>query len=558
MAILDDIKTIVIVMLENRSFDNVLGHIRTVQYGDRRDIEGLSEPEHNPQYRNFLNGVAYAPVAQSDAGLLHDLPHGRELVATQMAVSGKTFTMSGFVEAYFRHTGSVVNAPPPMAFLTPEDVPVSNFFARQFLVCDHWFSPVPADTQPNRSIAFSGYTMIDNTTAQTIPVPDGSFIFDWLNARKVDWRVYHSGLSFFMLFERYLASHGSRFRNMRDFAADYLADPADAQPSVMFIEPEYTDSPVHPANVRPNDNHPPTPISHGEDFLREIYTTLSSNPEKFAQTMLIVTCDEHGGFFDHVPPPPIETRAPASARFTDPFTSLGPRVPAMIVTPRIGAGTVFKGTMDHTSILQLLAEKFDPGNDYNDEVKRRRLAGINSVATALSQAAGPLRSNIPAVPATALASAALTARAEAMPSELTPGAFVKAGERLLAQDRYLALKCFPELAYLLPQAAKPVATAGLARRSAAPMQLLQSKTVVIASVVHQRLMQDHHEFNGDTVMGDGYHYNGQTIRIFLGDVSARLKAHQPAFEFKFTTEFALAALAQNVMEMTGSIDEATT
>lgn len=346
MAILDDINTIVVVMLESRSFDKVLGHMLSGEHDGRRGIHGPSEAEHVP-------------------------PHGS-------------------VQSYLNHTGGGVNPPARMAFLTPKDVPVSNFFARQFLVCDHWFSHVPPAPTPNRSPGSSGRAISGNTAAHTSPVCDGSFIFDWLNARKVDWRVYHSGLSFFMLFNRFQAGDGPRFRHVRDFAADYLSGPAHAQPSVIFIEPEYTDSQVDSTNA----------ASHGDDFLREIYTTLSSDPKKFAQTLLIATCDEHGGFFDHVPPP-VETRARAGASFTAPFAGPGPRVPAMIVSPRIGAAMVFKGRMDHTSILQLLAEKFDPGTDYNDEVRRRRLAGVQSVGVALAQAAGPLRDNIPPVPDTA-------------------------------------------------------------------------------------------------------------------------------------------------------------
>jgi phospholipase C len=449
MAMLDQIKTIVIVMMENRSFDNVLGHLSVPAYGNRKDVEGLDDPENNPVYTNFLDGIAYQPSVQKDQQFLHDLPHGRDLVATQLAESSGNFTMSGFVKAYKDSTASTVVNPPPMGFLIPSDVPVSNFFAQQYLICDHWFSPLPADTQPNRSVAYSGYSLIDDTKGRSIPVPDGSFIFDWLKKRKVSWRVYHSGLSFFMLFDRFEDVLGSKFCNIRELAGHIDSESVTAMPQVIFIEPEYTDSPVHFGGV--NDNHPPTPIGPGEHFLRDIYSTLSKNPDKWKQTLLIVTCDEHGGFFDHVAPPKLGTPVPPDALFTRPFDSMGSRVPAFIISPLIKAGTVFKGIMDHTSILQLLAEKFDPGHDYNDEVKRRRLWGVKSVSDALSASLAGSRAQTPAPPNDTFSGAVLVPPTSTTPTTGNPAAFTQAARKMMKKDWQKSIKKFPELLHLPDQ-----------------------------------------------------------------------------------------------------------
>jgi phospholipase C len=449
MAKLDQINTIVIVMMENRSFDHVLGYLRMPEYGNRKDIEGLDEPTDNPKYANFLDAQAYQPFEFKDEQFLHDLPHGRNAVATQLAESAGVPTMSGFVQAYKDFTGSVVNASPPMGFLAPKDVPISNFFAEQYMVCDHWFSPLPTDTQPNRSVAFSGYSLIEDTKARPIPVPPGSFVFEWLEKRNIRWRVYHSGLSFFMLFERFDKVLGPNFCSIRDLPVDVDSEPINEMPQVIFIEPEYSDSPVH-FGFTVNDNHPPTPIGPGEHFLRDVYATLTKNPKKWKQTLMIVTYDEHGGFFDHVAPLPIATPVPPKALFKSGFMSTGPRVPAFIISPLISAGSVFNGAMDHTSILQLLAEKFDPGNDYNNEVKRRRELGIKSVSEALKKGPSKPRTKVPVAPAHKIETAMLSPAV--MP--ITPGnpeAFAVAGRKLLKQDRSRAIKTFPELLHLPPK-----------------------------------------------------------------------------------------------------------
>lgn len=449
MAKLDQIKTIVIVMMENRSFDHVLGYLRRPERGNRQAIDGLDDPLNNPQYANFLDGQAYQPYAKKDESLLHDLPHARNSVTTQFAESGGIKTMSGFVQAYKEFTGSVVNDPPPMGFMTPKDVPISNFFAEQYMVCDHWFAPLPTDTQPNRSVACSGYSLIDDTKGRPIPLPEGSFIFEWLEQRKIRWRCYHSGLSFFMLFEPFFKILGPNFCSIRDLPVHIDTESADDMPQVIFIEPEYTDSPVH-FGFGVSDNHPPTPMGPGEHFLRDVYATLSKDPAKWAQTLMIVTYDEHGGFYDHVAPLTIPTPVPPGALFDQPFTSTGPRVPAFIISPLVSAGSSYNGTLDHTSILQLLAEKFDPANDYNDEVKRRRELGIQSVSAALKGGPRKPRKKIPAAPAHQIGASTMAAAV----SPIAPGnseAFAVTARALLKQDRAKTIQAFPELLHLPPE-----------------------------------------------------------------------------------------------------------
>jgi len=446
MPILNQIQTIVIVMMENRSFDNVLGHLSMARFGNRKNVEGLIDPETNLDYTNFLDGVGYQPFQLKDERLLHDLPHGRPFVETQLAkVSNRLFTMSGFADAYYQATGSKVNDPPSLGFLAPSDAAMSNFLATQYAVCDNWFAPLPTDTQPNRSVAYSGYSLIDDTKARPIPTMKGSFIFEWLNAHNVSWRVYHCGISFFTLFDKFHEVLGPNFRSFRRLPGDFESEPLSEMPNVIFIEPEYSDSPVH-FGWTPNDNHPPTPIGPGEHFLRDIYNLLTKDPAKWSRTLLITTHDEHGGFFDHVPPLVIPTPIPPGALFSDRFKNTGPRVPALIVSPWISPGTVFKGAMDHTSILQLLSEMFAGTPDYNDEVKRRRELGIQSVSQVLAQPLAQPRTVIPAPPDIISRSVELTTTTA--PQTDSQQAFAAAARNLLLYDRKRALENFPELANL--------------------------------------------------------------------------------------------------------------
>ena len=447
MAALDQFQTIVIVMMENRSFDHVLGHLSMGRFGNRKDVGGLVDPESNLDYTNFLDGQGYQPFELKDGPLLHDLPHSRALVAAQLAKSGSRFTMSGFVEAYYRQSGSKVSDPPAMGFLSPADASMSHFLATQYAVCDNWFAPLPTDTQPNRSMACSGYSLIDDTKPRRIPTVKDSFIFRWMNARNVSWRVYHCGLSFFTLFDGFHEEVlGPNFRSFRHFPADFESESVSEMPSVIFIEPEYSDSPTH-FGWTPNDNHPPTPMGPGEHFLRDIYTLLTRDSAKWNRTLLIATHDEHGGFFDHVPPLAIPAVVPPGADYTDAFASTGPRVPALVASPWISPGTVFSGPVDHTSILQLLSEKFAGTPDYNEGVAQRRKSGIQSVSQVLAQALAEPRNDIPAPPPITIASTV----------ELTPGvepqtdnqqAFTKAAKDLLQYDRKRALEKYPELVHL--------------------------------------------------------------------------------------------------------------
>lgn len=382
-TILDKVKTIVLLMFENRSFDHMLGHLK--RQGINTNVNGLNDPLTD--FTNLYKGGSF-PVfpIRENVEMDSDLPHGRDQVALQIAKHPLTgnFTMGGFVQTYADLTNRDPNKEcEPMGFFESALVPSSSFLAQNFCTCDNWFTPLPTGTQPNRNMAFSGDSFIsDNGLLLQI---NENNIFDWLNRarprKKLRWRVYHAGLPFFTLYPSLLLRHvlGPNFRKYEDLARDIRDEPEDSAPEVIIVEPVYKDAP-HITPVRANDNHPPLAIGWGEDFLRRTYEAISSNPKKWESTVFIVYYDEHGGFYDHVPPPRIGHRTGDGFQ----FDNMGPRIPAIVCSPLVKSGSVCHECFDHTSVLQLLAEKFTPGSDYSDSVRRRRLQGIRSLSLALN------------------------------------------------------------------------------------------------------------------------------------------------------------------------------
>jgi phospholipase C len=379
---LDLVDTIVLVMLENRSFGHMLGHLSYGQYANGSDVDGLTEPLERDEYANTFEGEGYYPYEMDDGDLSTDLPHDRDAIAVQLhksAVTG-TFAMDGFAKSYFE--ASPTNRPTqpdPLGFLLPQDVPMTRFLADQYAVCDRWFSSLPAGTQPNRLMAWTGTSLIDSNGLNP---PRDDLVITWLERNNVRWRVYRSGLSFFLLFGS-IEPFGSNFRGIDRLAADVANEQPGDFPQVIIVEPSYGDT-ARITGTLANDDHAPLGAGPGELFLRRVYEALTRNPARWARTVLIVTFDEHGGFYDHVPPPLIPFKPPSRAKYSKAFESLGVRVPGLVVSPLVGAKSVCHEILDHTSVLQFLAEKFTPGKPYSPAVKARQQSGVGSLSAALT------------------------------------------------------------------------------------------------------------------------------------------------------------------------------
>lgn len=441
-ANLEDIHTIVIVMMENRSFDHMLGYLSLPDYG-RKNVDGLkldaaTSALHPAWPPEFVVPGPYTPFRLPDprAPLPGDPPHERRNIATQMGTPGQaqsTYPMKGFVQSY---PGTInINGndmPVVMGYFTGEDLPTYHFFAENFAICDHWFSCLPAGTQPNRLMAMSGQSSIDTNRDL---LPSQPLVYDWLTERGVRWRVYHEGLPFFSLMPSCLPKilDSDLFRSFEQFDDDFVHETDNTFPQVIFVEPRYTNAPHVDT---PHDDHAPSAVDGGQRFLMEVYAAVTANPDRWNSSAIIVTYDEHGGFFDHVSPLNVPQVDP-STKYPQ-FTSTGVRVPAFVVSPFVEAGQVFNRNLDHTSILQLLGEKFGEGK-YSDLVDARKAGGIGSVSSVLS-----LQSARPGVaPSPPAVTEGFTP--QSTPFDAMSNAFGKAWEALKAKDAVAAQRLFPKL-----------------------------------------------------------------------------------------------------------------
>jgi phospholipase C len=409
---LKDIDTFVFLMLENRSFDHMLGYLSLDSTPGRLPVDGIrSDPAWRAKFANFGNGVP-RPVKRI-SGLQpidEDPPHGRRSIAAQIhQITAGGEKMGGFVDTYLRDYVSPPPADPdvPMGYYDAEAVPTYDFLAKNYCVCDRWFASLPCGTQANRLMASSGRSKVADNS---IPLPNQKLLYDWLGARGIGWRVYvHGGFApFFLMMPDWtfeiagsLATSGP-FRRFSKLAEDWKSP--KTMPNVIFVEPEYLDAP----GKNPNDDHPPSFVAGGQKLVADVYRILTSNPKRWARTLLVITYDEHGGFFDHVPPLAIDGQA--ANMF---FNTTGPRVPALLVSPHVGAGQVFSEDLDHTSFLQLLADRFtvkDNQPPYVDGVHSPEVASRNQHLGRLRNALAEPRSGpppaIPAVEVKGLADAA--------------------------------------------------------------------------------------------------------------------------------------------------------
>jgi phospholipase C len=434
MTDLSKIDTIIVVMMENRSFDHLLGYLSLPPY-NRKDVDGLKSDMKNT-FMGTDYPVYHLPSAYTE--LPADPPHERINITIQLIDEATPdnaiptpppYPMSGFVHSYsLEEHVDASHLPIPMGYHVGEELPAADFFASQFCICDRWFASLPTGTQPNRLMAFSGFSLSD--VNQSFTLPNQYLVYDWLNDHKIRWRVYHQGIPFFMLMDGWHIKclTDSHFRDFDDFQDDINTEADDTFPQVIFIEPRYADAPHVEA---PTDDHPPTPIINGQQFLLKIYSDLIGNPDRWSRTVMIVTYDENGGFFDHVSPMPIETKPPTGADYP-PFLSTGPRVPGFVISPFVNPGSVFKGALDHTSILKFIAQKFADGF-YSPEVDGRAVGDLTKTLT-LDTA----RTDIPTP-------SGIGNTPEQPPSQPTPLAFRDAITRAAYVNPVLTAKKFPEL-----------------------------------------------------------------------------------------------------------------
>jgi phospholipase C len=378
---LGSIKHIVVLMMENRSFDHMLGYLGLP--GGVEGVDGIQNAHANfdaegNEYKPYAYGPGetafHKPGEPFDESL--DPCHSPGCVAEQLS-EFQGVKPGGFVKNFIEQ-----KKPPaewrrlPIGHYTAESVPVYDFLARQFCVCDSWHSSIPGDTWPNRLYSLAGKEgpkvhfglleeLTDLVTGKVPSVPIFEVeAFTRLLADK-QWRWYSDDpatlrgadkhyRSFdlhrdnFAFFDRKLVSELTQvLESPITSHASFIDDAATGSlREVSWIDPNFVN--LHTLDPASNDDHPPSDILAGQELVLELYDALTKTAD-WNDTLLVVCYDEHGGFYDHVSPPPVDD---GSA-----YGTYGVRVPALVIGPRVKR-EVSHQLFDHTSLIKTILLRF--------------------------------------------------------------------------------------------------------------------------------------------------------------------------------------------------------
>lgn len=306
---------VIVVTMENRSFDHLLGWLP----GADGKQAGLTYPDRDGTSKQTFHlgdfqGCGFADPSHSFEG-------------------GRAEYNNGACDGWLTAPGNDIYA---IGYYQASDVAFLGRAAPAWTVLDRYFAPFMGPTFANRLISQAGQTdrLSQTLTASTLPA-----IWDRLSAAGLTGRNYGDSLTTASLW-------GSRYSSLMRPISEFLSDAASGSlPDVAFVDPDFLHEPS-------NSYHPPGDIRDGEAFLAAIYGAVTRSPA-WSSTLLIVTFDEWGGFFDHVPPPvaPI----PAGEQAVGNLDGLrGFRVPTVLISPFARRGAVSSTLYDHASILRLI------------------------------------------------------------------------------------------------------------------------------------------------------------------------------------------------------------
>jgi phospholipase C len=353
-------------MLENRSFDHMLGFLYPSKTGPNgQPFEGLLGTETNNDTSGTPVTVYQINTANPNAYFMPGADPGEgyantnsQLFGTGSPPSPPVATNGGFVTnfdaaiSYDQRSQRTVlpntTAADIMGIFPPSALPVLSGLAKGFAVCDHWYSSVPTETFPNRAFACAATSqghMNDSTSSYTV-----QSIFGLLTAHAVSWKIYGYDAEPLTRanFPDTMDAPETCFGKFPDFQADAAGGNL---PAYSFLEPSWGST--------GNSQHPNYDVALGEALILEVYQALRNGPG-WDQTLLIISYDEHGGCYDHVPPPTGATPPDSTpGEFGFDFTRFGVRVPAVLVSPLIPAGTIYRepagsAPIDHTSVLKTI------------------------------------------------------------------------------------------------------------------------------------------------------------------------------------------------------------
>lgn len=388
---LDKVEHIFVLVLENRSFDHLFGKSGIEGF----DAEALAHGRKD--VRTHINGLTGKEVQVDSKGVKHvvsevhaklqltkDPPHEFNDVKLQLCGSRKatysdaTIKLNGFLlpdEKKVTHMDAI-------ACLTPDQLPILTALAKEFAICDNWFSSLPGPTFPNRMFlhaACSAGTPYspstgDFVTGNTVGYRfEKGHIFSRLRQKKIAWAIYvddrkpyygrlgsklpvQTFENMSVMMEGVNPTHISKLTTLfKDLANKSRPFPF----KYVFIEPQYDCLFGKKDFGRGNSMHPNGNVLNGELLVKEVYEAIRNSPV-WGKSALIITFDEHGGFYDHVPPPAAVSpgdKATAACKHFD-FKRLGVRVPTIVISPLIPKNVVDHTLYDHTSLIKTVTERF--------------------------------------------------------------------------------------------------------------------------------------------------------------------------------------------------------
>ena len=338
------IDTVVVLMMENRSFDHYLGWLGADdayldagrrRYGSHFEIDARTDLTYRDAAGKRVGThhlVRNATEPHPYRGCGHPVPgHGW--------FAGRIELAEGFLAP---GTGNDEYA---LGWFDADDVPVHAHLARRFTVCDHSFASLMAGTLPNRQYLFTAQSggERDDPGRLFSGMYATPTIFDKLAAASVPFATYHVDLPLLLLW-------GERYRENVHALDDYFtAAAAGTLPNVVFVQPGFA------GDLR-SDDHTEGDIRVGQAFIREVFNAFAASPQ-WERGAFVLTYDEWGGFFDHVRPPLLPD-ARATRDLDRSFGLAGFRVPTIVASPYARPGAVDHGVYDHTSILRFLEWRF--------------------------------------------------------------------------------------------------------------------------------------------------------------------------------------------------------
>jgi phospholipase C len=370
----DKIKNVVVLVLENRSFDTFAGGLT---YNE--EIDGLVHRKYcNPV--NVTDPTNHDQICAADTALNvapydpnHSMTGGNlQVYGTIHPKNTSPALMNGFVtEQTIAHKSQPLNITAEVInYYSPSHIPVFNAMAENFVLFDRWFAAVPGPTNPNRAYLTSGTSAGHgkNDASFGIHALTQRSIFQQLTEKNITWaNYYNSSFAPDAMFYDWTVQSGNNV-NVKKLNNYFWDDAKNGNlPQFTYINPECCSY---------DSFHPPSSMFDGENFIKRIYEALRNGPQ-WKDTLFIMTFDEHGGFADHVAPP---SNVPAgdSLYYTEvatdgvyntfDFTTLGVRVPTVIMSDWVAKGAIETHGRNngkvytHTSILAFLAKLWNLDN----------------------------------------------------------------------------------------------------------------------------------------------------------------------------------------------------